>query len=192
MPDWPARMGEDMAALYLGVSETTLRGRRGCGRYPRPVSDGKRILYSREQLDRFVRAQFGLPLNEQEGQGMGRLNLPNVCLKAGALLPQEGGGQGLLPSPARNHDPNFAEAYERARPERSARPQGRHDGRAGGRISRQRGVPLDPARPTPARNYERYLDMLVEDHGDKRVRDLSRQDVKRERDKLGRQAGQGE
>ena len=70
MPDWPARMSEDMAALYLGVSASTLRAGSAAGRYPRPVRDGKRVLYARVQLDRFVRAQFGLPAdNEQEGKG---------------------------------------------------------------------------------------------------------------------------
>jgi hypothetical protein len=70
MPDWPARMGEDMAALYLGVSETTLRAGVAAGRYPRPLKDGKRLLWAKAQLDRFVHAQFGLPTNgEQEGRG---------------------------------------------------------------------------------------------------------------------------
>ena len=69
MPDWPARMSEDMAALYLGVSPSTLRAGAAAGRYPRPLRDGKRVLYARCQLDRFVRAQFGLPLGEGEGQG---------------------------------------------------------------------------------------------------------------------------
>ncbi len=71
MPDWPARMCEDMAALYLGVSATTLRAGSGTGRYPRPVRDGKRVLYARCQLDRFVRAQFGLPLGENDKEGGG-------------------------------------------------------------------------------------------------------------------------
>ena len=60
MPDWPARMGEDMAALYLGVSQTTLRAGSASGRYPRPIRDGKRLLYARRQLDQYVDAQFGL------------------------------------------------------------------------------------------------------------------------------------
>ncbi len=71
MPDWPARMGEDMAALYLGVSVSTLRARSASGTYPKPVRDGKRILYARVQLDRFVRAQFGLPMSENEQEGRG-------------------------------------------------------------------------------------------------------------------------
>lgn len=60
MPDWPARMGEDMAALYLGVSQTTLRAGVAAGRYPRPMRDGKRLLWARRQLDSYVDAQFGL------------------------------------------------------------------------------------------------------------------------------------
>ncbi len=71
MPDWPARMSEGMAALYLGVSSTTLRAGSMTGRYPRPVRDGKRVLYARCQLDRFVRAQFGLPASENDKEGSG-------------------------------------------------------------------------------------------------------------------------
>ena len=64
MPDWPARMGEDLAALYVGVSVTSFRDGVGRGRYPQPVREGRRKLWARRQLDRFVDAQFGLP---QEG-----------------------------------------------------------------------------------------------------------------------------
>lgn len=70
LPDWPARMGEDLAAAYLGVSASTLRAGSASGRYPRPIRDGKRVLYARVQLDRFVLAQFGIAAdNEQEGRG---------------------------------------------------------------------------------------------------------------------------
>ena len=69
MPNWPARMGEDMAALYLGVSPSTLRAGTAAGRYPKPVKDGKRLLYARVQLDRFVQAQFGIPAANEEGGG---------------------------------------------------------------------------------------------------------------------------
>lgn len=61
MPDWPARMGEDMAALYLGVSASTFRVRVKEGTYPQPVHEGGRIYWSRRQLDRYVDAQFNLP-----------------------------------------------------------------------------------------------------------------------------------
>lgn len=64
MPDWPARMGEDMAALYLGVSQTTLRGGVALGRYPQPLRDGKRLLWSRRQLDLYVDRQFGIAPND--------------------------------------------------------------------------------------------------------------------------------
>lgn len=60
MPDWPARMGEDLASAYLGVSPTTFRARVAGGLYPAPVPDGRRRLWGRRQLDQFVDAQFGL------------------------------------------------------------------------------------------------------------------------------------
>jgi hypothetical protein len=63
-------MGEEMAAAYLGISPSTLRAGSANGRYPMPVRDGKRVLYARVQLDRFVCAQFGIAAdNEQEGRG---------------------------------------------------------------------------------------------------------------------------
>lgn len=63
MPDWPARMGEDMAALFLGVSLTTFRERVRAHTYPQPVKEGARRFWSRAQLDRYVLAQFGLPVD---------------------------------------------------------------------------------------------------------------------------------
>lgn len=61
MPDWPARLSEEMAALYLGgISQTTFREGVKSGRYPGPVKDGKRVFWSRRQLDHYVDAQFGL------------------------------------------------------------------------------------------------------------------------------------
>ena len=68
MPNWPARLGEDMAARYLGVSKATFRTRWQARRYPQPLREGKRLLWSRTQLDRFVAAQFGLAA---EGAGDG-------------------------------------------------------------------------------------------------------------------------
>jgi hypothetical protein len=60
MPDWPARMGEDLASLYVGVSLTTFRDRVAKGLYPQPHREGVRKFWGRRQLDRFVDAQFGL------------------------------------------------------------------------------------------------------------------------------------
>jgi hypothetical protein len=60
MPHWPARMGEDMAALYLGVSLTKFRERVLGKVYPQPVKEGGRKLWSRRQLDLYVDAQFGI------------------------------------------------------------------------------------------------------------------------------------
>lgn len=70
MPAWPARMGEDMAALFMGVSLTTFRERVRSRLYPQPVTEGGRKLYGRRQLEHFVDAQFGLAQpHEQEGVG---------------------------------------------------------------------------------------------------------------------------
>ena len=60
MPDWPARFGEDLAALYLGVSASTFRDRVKARVYPQPVREGGRLLWARRQLDHYVDAQFNL------------------------------------------------------------------------------------------------------------------------------------
>lgn len=59
IPNWPARLGEDLAASYLGVSKTTFRQRWQGRVYPQPIREGRRLLWSRQQLDSFVCAQFG-------------------------------------------------------------------------------------------------------------------------------------
>ena len=68
MPDWPARMDEAMAALYLGIGVTTLREDRAKAvrRYPAPVREGGRLLWSKRQLDLFVEAQFGIATASSE------------------------------------------------------------------------------------------------------------------------------
>lgn len=60
MPDWPARMGEDMVADYLGVSKTALREKVKARVYPQPVREGGRLLWARRQLDQFIESQFGI------------------------------------------------------------------------------------------------------------------------------------
>lgn len=60
MPDWPARMGEEMASLYLGISAVTLHSRAKDGSLPAPVREGGRVLWSKAQLDEFVALQFGM------------------------------------------------------------------------------------------------------------------------------------
>jgi hypothetical protein len=69
MPDWPARMGEDMAALYLGVGVTTFRERVKSKEYPQPIQEGARRLWSRWQIDRFIASQFGLSVDEPRRAG---------------------------------------------------------------------------------------------------------------------------
>ena len=60
MPNWPARMGEDMAANYLGVGLTRFREQVKAKAYPQPRREGARLFWSRAQLDRWIDAQFGL------------------------------------------------------------------------------------------------------------------------------------
>ena len=60
MPDWPARLSEELAALYLGISRPTLRDGYAAGRLPAPIREGGRIFWSRKQLDDFVEIQFGM------------------------------------------------------------------------------------------------------------------------------------
>jgi hypothetical protein len=69
MPAWPARMGEDMASLYLGVSLTKFRERVDAKVYPQPVTEGRRKLWAKVQLDRFIAEQFRLPVDESAGEG---------------------------------------------------------------------------------------------------------------------------
>lgn len=60
LPNWPARLSEDMAALYLSIGKTAFRQGWQAGRYPKPVRDGKRLFWARQQLDRFVTVQCAL------------------------------------------------------------------------------------------------------------------------------------
>lgn len=61
LPYWPARLGEDDAARYLGISKTTFRDRwQRQKTYPQPINEGRRLLWGRRQLERFVDAQYGL------------------------------------------------------------------------------------------------------------------------------------
>lgn len=67
MPDWPARMTADVAALYMGVSQTTFLTRYR----PIGVKEGANTFWSRAQLDRIVANQFGLPQSPGSASGDG-------------------------------------------------------------------------------------------------------------------------
>ncbi|WP_294393403.1 hypothetical protein [uncultured Sphingomonas sp.] len=73
LPNWPARLSEDLSAAYLGVSKTTFREGWQDGRYPKPAKEGRRVLWSRVQLDRFVEAQFGIVSDNDEDGSWGDL-----------------------------------------------------------------------------------------------------------------------
>lgn len=51
LPAWPRLLDAEMAARYLGISAATLCRREGM---PKPVHIGRRCLWDRAQLDRFV------------------------------------------------------------------------------------------------------------------------------------------
>lgn len=56
MPDWPARMTADVAALYMGISKGSFLTRFA----PHGVKEGANTLWSRLQLDHLVARQFNL------------------------------------------------------------------------------------------------------------------------------------
>jgi predicted DNA-binding transcriptional regulator AlpA len=60
MPNWPARMDAPMAAAYLGIGTTRFDEGVKAKRYPAPVQEGRRKLWAKAQLDRFVESQFGI------------------------------------------------------------------------------------------------------------------------------------
>lgn len=61
LPAWPRLMGEDMAADYLSIGRTMLRERG-----PEPKRVGRRVLYDRNDLDRWADCLAGQPLDESQ------------------------------------------------------------------------------------------------------------------------------
>jgi hypothetical protein len=61
LPNWPRLMCVELAAAYLGLSATTLRGNG-----PAPKAYGKRRLYDRIDLDRWADRLGGQPLTVAE------------------------------------------------------------------------------------------------------------------------------
>jgi hypothetical protein len=61
LPDWPRLMPVDLAAKYVGIGSTMLRESG-----PQPKRLGKRVLYDRQDLDRWVDGLDGQPLNPRE------------------------------------------------------------------------------------------------------------------------------
>lgn len=60
LPDWPRRMGLDLAAAYMGVSPGTFLERVKKRQYPAPIAEGRRTLWDRQRLDQVVDIQSGL------------------------------------------------------------------------------------------------------------------------------------
>lgn len=56
LPDWPARMTADVAAIYMGVSKSTFLTRYA----ETGVKEGANLLWARVQLDRMIAKQFSI------------------------------------------------------------------------------------------------------------------------------------
>ena len=59
LPDWPARMGAELAAAYVGVSMSKFLADVKAETKPKPVKDGGRVLWHRAQLDNFLARERG-------------------------------------------------------------------------------------------------------------------------------------
>lgn len=73
LPNWPARLSEDLSAAFLDVGKTTFREGWQGGRYPKPIREGRRLFWSRVQLERFVETQFGLTSDNDDDPSWGDL-----------------------------------------------------------------------------------------------------------------------
>ena len=56
LPDWPARMTADVAAIYMGISKSTFLTRYA----DTGVREGSNVLWARVQLDGMIAKQFGM------------------------------------------------------------------------------------------------------------------------------------
>ncbi|WP_298091592.1 hypothetical protein [uncultured Sphingomonas sp.] len=56
LPDWPARMTADIAAVYMSVSKSTFLTRFG----EVGVREGSNVFWARAQLDRIIAKQFSI------------------------------------------------------------------------------------------------------------------------------------
>lgn len=66
-PDWPRLLSESDAAAYLSIGTTMLREHG-----PRPKSLGRRVLWDRRDLDRWVDALDGQPLDGSDAEAEAR------------------------------------------------------------------------------------------------------------------------
>ncbi|MES2902852.1 MAG: hypothetical protein V4696_01580 [Pseudomonadota bacterium] len=122
---------------------------------------------------------------------MGRIDLKNVHQKKDGRVyyrKKEAGRDYYVRLPAID-DPNFAEAYQRVSKTQEREPVKR--GTMAALVAEYRGsaefrnIPSANTR----QNYSRYLDIFVQDHGNKPVEAMSARDVLRERDKFGDKPG---
>jgi hypothetical protein len=57
LPDWPARMPAEIAAAYMGISQTTFLKRFG----QTGLREGSNVLWAKVQLDAMIAKQFSMP-----------------------------------------------------------------------------------------------------------------------------------
>jgi predicted DNA-binding transcriptional regulator AlpA len=61
LPFWPRLLGAELAAAYLGISRTAFLDGVDGFTYPGPIRQGRRVLWDRVRLDRYVDALSVLP-----------------------------------------------------------------------------------------------------------------------------------
>lgn len=66
MPNWPRLLSRVEAALYLGISTTSLDAHG-----PKPKRLGRRVLFDIKDLDRWADALGGQPLDERQKKDEG-------------------------------------------------------------------------------------------------------------------------
>jgi excisionase family DNA binding protein len=60
----PRILSEREAAAYLGVGRTLFRARIKAGQFPAPMRQGRRVLWDKKTLDRYLDTLSGLNDNE--------------------------------------------------------------------------------------------------------------------------------
>lgn len=65
LPDWPARMTADVAAIYMGISKSTFITRFGTT----GLKEGGNVLWARVQLDGIIAKQFAIPQPSAQAGG---------------------------------------------------------------------------------------------------------------------------
>ena len=68
LPNWPRLMGSDLAAPYVGISESNFLAGVEKGDWPKPVRYGRRVLWDRLDLDAAVDRMAGREAPAEDGR----------------------------------------------------------------------------------------------------------------------------